>query len=54
MRTLIPHRRAVNSPSYMVGMRTGSLVWPAFVHDTTSPDAVLRNAKRQGCALAVH
>ena len=35
MWTLVPHRKGVNSPSYMVGMRTGSLVWQAFGHDTT-------------------
>lgn len=35
MRTLVPHREVVNCPSYMVGMRTGSLVSRAFGHDTT-------------------
>jgi hypothetical protein len=41
MRTLVPHREGVNCPSYMVGMRTGSLVWQAFGHDTTPQEAVL-------------
>ena len=43
---LVPHRKGVNSPSYMVGMRTSSLVWQAFGHDTIAPGGSTSEQKR--------
>ena len=52
MRTLVPYREGVNYPSYIVGMRTGSLVWQAFGHDTTPRRHSLQSWEPQIFSLA--